>query len=300
MVIDNTVQSSGGAQVSDSSRKTPRVLKRRRAKPLLIFCSFIFVPVLAIIFLWWYNWSDEEYMVPLIKAAKGPYKVRPEIPGGMKILNKDMDIYNVLENRPEKPSKERLAAAPQDITSLTKPKLNIENKKEVGPSLGKLEEILNKKDTLEKISKNKVEITNKEKKDNLSKSGKTSDLGLKNNFLTVQKNISSVEKKSDKGIDLVTNKEVIKLDNVGNQIFRVQLLSVRKKESAETEWKRLSKRHSKILSGLESYVVRADLGARGIYYRLQAGLFKDKDTARKICTKLAQVKISCFVIKQDN
>ena len=89
MVIDNTVQSSGQAQVSGSTKKVPRVLKRRRAQPLLIFCSFIFVPVLAIIFLWWYNWSDEEYMVPLIKAAKGPYKVRPEVPGGMKILNKE-------------------------------------------------------------------------------------------------------------------------------------------------------------------------------------------------------------------
>ena len=300
MVIDNTVQSSGGAQVLESSKKTPRVLKRRRAKPLLIFCSFIFVPVLAIIFLWWYSWSDEEYMVPSIKAPKGPYKVRPEIPGGMKILNKDMDIYNVLENRPEKPSKEKLAAAPQDITSLTKPKLDIENKKEVGPSLGKLEEILNKKNILEKISKNRVEITNKEKKDNISKSRKTSDVGLKSDSQIVQKTASFVEKKSGEGVDLVINKEVVKLDNVGKQIFRVQLLSVRKKESAETEWKRLSKRHSKILSGLESYVVRADLGTRGIYYRLQAGLFKDKDTARKVCTKLAQVKISCFVIKQDN
>ena len=58
-------------------------------------------------------------MVPLIKAPKGPYKVRPEIPGGMEILNKDMDIYNVLENRPEKPSTERLTSAPSDITSLT-------------------------------------------------------------------------------------------------------------------------------------------------------------------------------------
>ena len=39
--------------------------------------------------------------------------------------------------------------------------------------------------------------------------------------MLVQKNTSSVEKKSDKGIDLVTNKEVAKLDNLGNQIFRV-------------------------------------------------------------------------------
>ncbi len=300
MVIDNTVQSSGQAQVPGSTKKVPRVLKRRRAQPLLIFCSFIFVPVLAIIFLWWYSWSDEEYMVPLIKAPKDPYKVRPEIPGGMKILNKDMDIYNVLENRPEKPSTERLLAAPKDITSLTKPKLNIKNQKEIAPSLGQLEEILNERNTLEKTSKNKVKIINNENKNNSGKSQKISDLGLKNNFRTVQKNTSSVEKKSDKGIDLVTNKEVAKLDNLGNQIFRVQLLSVRRKESAETEWKRLSKRYPKILSGLESYIVRADLGARGIYYRLQVGSFKDKAIATKVCTGLSQVKISCFVKKQDN
>ena len=285
MVIDNTVQSSGQAQVPGSTKKVPRVLKRRRAQPLLIFCSFIFVPVLAIIFLWWYSWSDEEYMVPLIKAPKDPYKVRPEIPGGMKILNKDMDIYNVLENRPEKPSTERLLAAPKDITSLTKPKLNIKNQKEIAPSLGKLEEILNERNTLEKTSNNKVKMINNENK---------------NNFRTVQKNTSSVEKKLDKGIDLITNKKVAKLDNLGNQIFRVQLLSVRRKESAETEWKRLSKRYPKILSGLESYIVRADLGARGIYYRLQVGSFKDKAIATKVCAGLSQVKISCFVIKQDN
>ena len=224
-------------------------------------------------------------MVPLIKAPKDPYKVRPEIPGGKKILNKDMDIYNVLENRPEKPSTERLLAAPKDITTLTKPKLNIKNQKEIAPSLGKLEEILNEKNTLEKTSNNKVKMINNENK---------------NNFRTVQKNTSSVEKKLDKGIDLITNKKVAKLDNLGNQIFRVQLLSVRRKESAETEWKRLSKRYPKILSGLESYVVRADLGARGIYYRLQVGSFKDKAIATKVCAGLSQVKISCFVKKQDN
>ena len=36
-------------------------------------------------------------MVPLIKAPKGPYKVRPEIPGGMKIENKDMDKSKSLD-----------------------------------------------------------------------------------------------------------------------------------------------------------------------------------------------------------
>ena len=300
MVIDNTVQSSDEIQVAGSSKETPRVLKRRRTKPLLIFCSFIFIPVLAIIFLWWYSWSDEEYMVPLIKAPKGPYKVRPEIPGGMKIENKDMDIYNVLENRPEKPSTERLTAAPTDITSVTKPQLNIKSKKEIRPNSGKIEEILNEQNTLEKTSKNKVERTNKEKKNNLVIPQKSSDVVQKNNFQTVQKSKGAIEKKVEKKADLVTNKEVARLNNVGAQIFRVQLLSVRKKESAETEWKRLSKRYSQILSGLKSYVIRADLGARGIYYRLQAGSFKVKSTATKVCTKLAQVKISCFVIKQDN
>ena len=300
MVIDNTDQSSDVAQLPGSSKNTPRVLKRRRTKPLLIFGGFIFVPVLAIIFLWWYSWSDEEYMVPLIKAPKGPYKVRPEIPGGMEILNKDMDIYNVLENRPEKPSTERLTSAPSDITSLTKPKISIRSKKEVRPSSGKIEEILNEKNTLEKISRNKIDRNNIENKDNLGRSKKSRDAGLETKLKTVEKSIGSIEKKLEKGIGLVKNKEVVKLDNVGTQIFRVQLLSVRKKESAEAEWKRLSKRYRQILSGLESYVVRADLGAKGIYYRLQAGSFEDKSTATKVCAKLAQVKISCFVIKQDS
>ena len=45
---------------------------------------------------------------PIVKAGPAPYKVRPDRPGGMQVLNRDKQIYSQFDGKPKSPVVERL------------------------------------------------------------------------------------------------------------------------------------------------------------------------------------------------
>ncbi len=79
--------------------------------------------------------------------------------------------------------------------------------------------------------------------------------------------------------------------------FQVQLVSVPTEEAAQSEWKRISGRHQDLFAALTPAVTKADLGEKGIYYRLRAGPLADKAAADQLCAALAADKIGCIVVK---
>lgn len=83
-----------------------------------------------------------------------------------------------------------------------------------------------------------------------------------------------------------------------NGAFGVQLLASPLEQDAVAAWDRLSAKHSAALAALPHEVVRADLGAKGVFYRLRAGSFASRAEAKAVCTKLAAVKQDCMVIKR--
>ncbi len=44
-------------------------------------------------------------------------------------------------------------------------------------------------------------------------------------------------------------------------------------------------------------VQKADLGARGVFYRVQAGPFADGSAASQTCDKAKRQKLACFVVR---
>ena len=79
--------------------------------------------------------------------------------------------------------------------------------------------------------------------------------------------------------------------------FQIQLVSVPTEEAAQSEWKRISGRHKDLFASLTPAVTKADLGDKGIYYRLRAGPLADKAAADQLCAALAADKVGCIVIK---
>lgn len=78
---------------------------------------------------------------------------------------------------------------------------------------------------------------------------------------------------------------------------RVQLGSYRSAADAERAWQRLSTREKPILGAVDPLVARADLGDRGVFYRLQAGPFESVEAARAACARLKQRKLGCLVVR---
>ena len=78
--------------------------------------------------------------------------------------------------------------------------------------------------------------------------------------------------------------------------FRIQLGSLDSATAAEAEWRRLKRRHRDLLKALRPRVQRADLGAKGVFYRLQAGPLAGAGRAKGLCEALARRNVGCLVI----
>ncbi|MBL8672544.1 MAG: SPOR domain-containing protein [Alphaproteobacteria bacterium] len=79
--------------------------------------------------------------------------------------------------------------------------------------------------------------------------------------------------------------------------FRVQIASYRDTGAVKANWDKLQKQHQDLLGSLDMNAERADLGARGTFYRLQAGPFSSKDAAQTVCNQLKQRSIDCIVVR---
>lgn len=82
----------------------------------------------------------------------------------------------------------------------------------------------------------------------------------------------------------------------GGGSWRVQLASVRSEAEAAAEWKRLSSRYASALNGVGMQIVKADLGEKGVFYRVQGGGL-DEIGARGVCEQLKSQNVGCVVVK---
>jgi cell division septation protein DedD len=78
---------------------------------------------------------------------------------------------------------------------------------------------------------------------------------------------------------------------------RIQLGSLRSEDLAREEWERLKKKNADLLGKLTANTTRADLGDKGIYYRITAGPVADKPAAERICGELQQRSVGCAIAR---
>ena len=67
---------------------------------------------------------------------------------------------------------------------------------------------------------------------------------------------------------------------------RVQVGSFRSAAEATTAWDQIANAHHALIGQRQPYIVEADLGARGVYYRLQIGPLGSGDEAKTLCRAL--------------
>ena len=78
----------------------------------------------------------------------------------------------------------------------------------------------------------------------------------------------------------------------------VQLGSFKSQTAAQDHWAKMKKDFSGVLGGLTLRVQRADLGAKGVYYRAQAGSVSESK-AKEICSAInAKRSGSCISVKK--
>ena len=79
----------------------------------------------------------------------------------------------------------------------------------------------------------------------------------------------------------------------------VQVASANSEDAAWSTWKKMQKRH-KALAGRSPIVVRADLGAKGTFYRVRLTGYDSQQAAKNACAKLKSGGVSCYISKASS
>ncbi len=77
--------------------------------------------------------------------------------------------------------------------------------------------------------------------------------------------------------------------------WRVQVGAGRTEEEARFRWARLMGANADLLDAAELYIYKADLGPKGVFYRVQIGGFGTRPAAIGLCERLKTRKVDCFV-----
>lgn len=227
-----------------------------------------------------------EGVAPVIVAGGGPDKVRPDQPGGMEVPNQDKQIYERLNpDRGQQPSRvERLLPPPEAPMSPPKQAAAAApNPPVAAPAPPKVPE-LTPSDSFSKPvapSSSAASRTEAPPPPQVTKAAPA---------------VQPAPPPTSAPMPAEVAKAVSTQPSAGGA-YRVQIAALRTEEDAQKVIARAKKTSGELLSGLTFDVRRADLGERGIYYRVQLGPLADAAAASGLCDKLKDRKLGCLVVR---
>jgi hypothetical protein len=84
-------------------------------------------------------------------------------------------------------------------------------------------------------------------------------------------------------------------DFVSNGPYVAQLAALQSEAAVASAWRRFESRAPNLFADARLDVERADLGARGIYHRVRAGYFANREEAALFCERIRQMGQDCIV-----
>jgi tetratricopeptide (TPR) repeat protein len=95
---------------------------------------------------------------------------------------------------------------------------------------------------------------------------------------------------------LVQESESIADEQPATTGWAVQISSADTEDAAWSTWKKLQAKH-KVLQAQKPNVIKADLGKKGIFYRVRLGGYEGQTEAKQACAKLKAGGVSCYISK---
>lgn len=243
--------------------------------------------------------------VPVVRADSTPTKVRPSDPGGMDVPDRDKLVYERLRGDGAEKRVERLMAPAE--TPITPPRA-AESRPAQRPAPEAMERLPRVPTEAQVRAAVKPEppplaprASAPEPEDSPPSSADTAPEAPTAEAVAEAKPEPKPEPKSETKpapkSEPAPGLPVAAQAPAPASGYLIQIAAVREPERAETEWSRLQRQHGETLRGLKLFVVRADLGDKGVFWRLRAGPFADEAAAKNRCAELAKRKVGCMVVK---
>lgn len=246
----------------------------------LRYVIFIILLTGVLIGLWHWVAPTRQYYsradLPLIQADQTPYKIKATNQGVPSVKHQDKLVYGRIRADQNEPVAEHILPDPEaPLPQIKEPPAPIKMVDQYTPEEGDPDKV--------------AEPIEKEPEESAPSLTSIEDLiaGTPEEKLTpVSENQESVDEK-----------QAPEKINVKGKTH-IQLGSLKSYDLAESEWKRLSKKHPDVLRGLDPIIQKVDLGEeKGIYYRLRTGPFVDMEKANAVCSALKEQKAQCVVVQ---
>lgn len=220
----------------------------------------------------WYGYSQSKdandgLTPPTIKADAGPTKVKPDTPGGLDIPHQDKTVYNRMDVGAKDGEPKDLLAAPE--SPMSKPR------------------------------EPDVELLSKLFGDDATAAPPIpGEPGTQMPIVVDLLPPGPAKTKKAPAIPVPDAQQIkVTTPDPASGKFLLQVGAFRDKAGADAGWARMRKRHSDLLTKMEPDIARADLGAKGVFYRLRIGPLGDKTSADRLCDSLKKRKLGCLVVK---
>ncbi len=238
--------------------------------------------------------TNNEDNIPLISRPQQPVKVLPAGMNEVDVKSQDRSVYDVLDKNEPKEENTNIVESTETPNSEAIEKLVEEvvaNAPETPtPEVESLTAI-----AVAPVAEVKEEVKAEETK---VEEVKTETAAV------AEETVAPEPVKEEVKVEEVKKEEVVKVaeatkpvNEIKKGTWSVQLMSSPNKPAVEKSWTTMSKKYS-MLKDLPYEVEKADLGAKGVFYRLKAGSLPTKADATALCSKLKAAGGSCFVVKK--
>jgi sporulation related protein len=253
---------------------------------------------------------------PVIVAEVGPEKIKPDDPGGLNVPHQDKLVYDRVSGETTE-RVEKLLPEPEEPIDLSGLRTN------------------NKADPIELATADKAVVSpmNEEIIETRGADDSSAAPVLPKQKPTENPPVSKIETKEPTRQPIV-EKPIAEAESIGDLIdtlpeatkdpigtlvadvdpgtvnrasggiepatsgaYVVQVSSVQGADLATREWEVLLRKFGDLLTNLRPDIQMADLGAKGIYYRLRIGPFATKQEAQDMCSTLKSRGRDCLVRK---
>jgi len=221
--------------------------------------------------------------LPIIAAAETPYKRTPEERGGTTTPDLGARIYDQIDGASRPTSQNVAAAAPAQQTL---PQIAAGDTLQGGPA------------GADSTQADPIIIAGARKLDEvLGKVNRESDQQV----ASITPSLPSLpQPRVEPAVPLPAPTAIInasQFDFENNGDFLVQISALRTKEAAERAWTSATRKSPDLFNGGEKRIQRADLGAKGVFYRLRVGAFSERSAAAEFCSALKSAKHQCIVVQ---
>jgi cell division septation protein DedD len=220
--------------------------------------------------------------VPVVMAEPGDVKTRPEDEGGMEVPNRDITVYDVVSEQPATTETEVVMPGPETpITPSLTPDPMVDTAPAAGPEDRAQTEIDAVLAQLQAASAAREAVP-----------APVGTAGVAETPAPVTTDTQVATMPATTAVEEPAALPQPALTATG---VKVQLAAFKSEDQARGAWSSFQQRFPDELSALPLIIEQADLGAKGIFYRVQAGPLASREAAAALCDRLKVQGQTCIV-----